>query len=212
MIPLNLTDSEYQSLQSIGDKVGDLTAIQALNVHGGLKVIKDVTAAQRDRAKLAANGGRVEPIKGCLSPDVYFKLSSIALSKDIEILLILLSLHVAKLGDIPIRFLPCRRVGPPKRKAVAKGDTVSFTMDTLVKDKDVTVTAMDANDVDLADPLPQTVQGDIDGNAYVEMIVPSGYAGSKIKFRIDKDVIALDEFGTHAAVTDDSEVHTLTVT
>ena len=117
---------------------------------------------------------------------------------------------------MPVALLPCRFVGPPKRRAVAKRATIPFDMDTLVPGKDVTVTALDSNDAVLADPAPKTVTADSEGLAGVKMLIPADYAGgNKIKFKIDKDVMAVDEFAAGepaTAINDDSEIHVLTVT
>ncbi len=208
MIPLNLTDSEFQSLQSIGDKVGDLTVMQTLEFHGNLKLVKDAVAAERERSKLVSRGGRRIQRVACIPPDTFNKLSKIAYGQGIVALQNLLASFT-----FPIQLAGCRFVAPPPGKGrVAEGDTIVLNMDTLVDGKDVTVTALDSNDVVLSDPAPQTVQGDVDGLARVEMIVPVGYGQNKIKFRIAKEIVALNEFGTHAAVSDGSEVHNVTVT
>lgn len=216
MQTLYLTNQEKVALDAITDDIKGLKVVEALSYHGDLILTDDGVAAEKGRVRLTANGGRDSVLTVCISPDVYFLLSNVAFTKDITILKKLLGLGVSVGDQLPVALRPCRFVGPPKRRAVAKGDTIPFDMDTLVPGKDVTVTALDSNDVVLDDPAPETVTADSEGLAGVKMLIPADYAGgNKIKFKIDKDVMAVDEFATGepaTAINDDSEIHELTVT
>ena len=88
-------------------------------------------------------------------------------------------------------------------------------MDTLAPTKDVTVTAVNGSGADMATPAPQTLAADADGKAYVSMLIPAGYGDNKISFRIDKDVVLVDEFGSGnpaTLITAPAEIHEVTVT
>jgi len=209
MQPLHLKAAEHKSISDLTEDINGLSVLSAINYHADLKLLIDDVASQRDRAKLVTNGGRAPQKTVCIPPDAYNKIFDVAFTApEIKALQDLLTPS----GFFPIVLQPCRFTASV-RKAAAKGSTISINMDTLVPGNDVTVTAMDNSDADLADPAPKTVTADpTDGTARVEMLIPAGYSDPKIKFRVDKEVVDINEFATHAAVTNDKEVHIVKVT
>ena len=219
MEAIYFNEADHASMKGIQLKVGDLNVLPAILYHANLNILSSSVESARQSARLTENGGRDPRKKACVFPTTFRRLFEIAntINPLNDAFLHLLQEFVVPHENhaIPGVFLqPCKFVAVPRR-SVKKGDIVPFKMDSLVVGNDVTVTAMDANDVDLPDPAPQTKQADDNGDAYIEMIVPAGYAGNKMKFRIDKDVVKKDEFGAgkpDVAIDSASEVHSVTVT
>jgi len=214
MQPLYLTSSDFTAITAITEKLDGLSIVEILNYHADSKFINDTIAAERERRKLAINGGRHEQRVICIPDNVWFFLARHSYLLGNVVLQNLLGLGPDAAG-VPVQIKPCR-ASTNLRKSVAKGDIVDIPMDSLVEGKDVVITAYGPDGVTaLADPAPQTVSGasiGSDGLAHIQMTIPSGYSDNKIVIGMFKNFLSQDEFGTHAAYTNDEERHTIAVT
>ena len=215
---IRLFDEESQALQGllqIGESTPEFGAITIIETFEGFGLFleTDNVGAAEERKDLPGRGGRSEPIEVDLSIIVYKRLLDRAFESNILPLLALLGENPFYDKPFPVVLTPNKLACPKDKLPKAKGDIWSKNMDTLIPGKDVVVTAVDNNDADMTTPAPKTVTADADGLAYVDMLIPSGYSGSYISFRIDHVLFAKDELeaGVPLAEIKHTEIHKIIV-
>ena len=167
---------------------------------------------QSTRGKLSGFGGR-KPIRVVsISCFVFEKLARLAEVNGIQALLELTQQMMAPVLGLPIRF-DCSMDMAMVNKKGSQSEDIFFPVEDAVEAKVITLTAIDRSGVDMTSPAPKTMIPDVYGNANSSMKIPATYPDVKISFRLDMEVIAIDEFGIGkpAVAVPHTETHQMTV-